>query len=139
MNRIKTAIKKTLNTMWGTIPILVGTILLISIARAVIPKSVYTALFSGNMLVDPLIGSILGSILSGNPITSYILGGEFLIQGVSLLAVTAFLVSWVTVGLIQLPAESMLLGKRFAIVRNITSFVSSILVAILTVIGVNLL
>ena len=54
-------------------------------------------------------------------------------QGISLLAVTAFLVAWVTVGLVQLPAEAMLLGKKFAIIRNITSFVFAIIVAVITV------
>jgi uncharacterized membrane protein YraQ (UPF0718 family) len=54
-------------------------------------------------------------------------------QGVSLIAVTAFLVAWVTVGFIQLPAESYLLGKRFAFLRNLTAFILAIVVAILTV------
>jgi len=54
-------------------------------------------------------------------------------QGVGLIAVTAFIVSWVTVGIIQLPAESAILGKRFALLRNLTAFVFSIIVAIITV------
>ena len=70
--------------------------------------------------------------------TSYVLGGELFKQGVSLVAVTAFLVAWVTVGLVQLPAESMILGKRFAITRNITAFILSIIVAIITVSVVSL-
>ena len=91
-------------------------------------------LFSKNTLLDSAIGSFLGSILAGNPITSYILGGELLQQGVSLMAVTAFLISWVTVGIIQLPAEIALLGKNFALVRNVTAFLLSIVIAIFTVI-----
>ncbi|OYT31107.1 hypothetical protein B6U93_04115, partial [Candidatus Woesearchaeota archaeon ex4484_78] len=90
-------------------------------------------------ILDPLIGSSLGSVLAGNPITSYIVSGELLKQGVSLVAVTSFIVAWVTVGIVQLPAESLLLGKKFAIVRNITSFIFSIVVAIITVAMVNLL
>jgi len=54
-------------------------------------------------------------------------------QGVGLIAVTAFLVSWVTVGLIQFPAESTILGKKFAILRNISAFILSIIVAIITI------
>jgi len=80
------------------------------------------------------LGSLVGSISAGNPITSYILGGEFLEQGVGLMAVTAFLVAWVTVGVIQLPAESIILGKKFAILRNLTSFIFAMIVAILTII-----
>ena len=88
--------------------------------------------------VDSLIGAGIGSILAGNPVTSYIIGGELLTQGVSLAAVTAFLVAWVTVGLVQLPAESILLGKRFAITRNITSFVFAIIAAYTTTAIINL-
>jgi hypothetical protein len=65
---------------------------------------------------------------------SYIIGGELLKQGISLIAVTAFIVAWVTVGFIQLPAESMILGKKFAFVRNILSFIFAIIVALITVV-----
>jgi DNA-binding response OmpR family regulator len=47
------------------------------------------------------------------------LGGELLAKGISLVAVTALLVSWVTVGSVQLPAEALMLGSRFALYRNL--------------------
>ena len=89
-------------------------------------------IFQKNAVLDSVLGSIFGSIHAGNPVTSYILGGEFLKEGVSLVAVTAFLVAWVTVGFVQLPAEAMILGKKFALVRNISSFILAIIVAIIT-------
>ena len=58
--------------------------------------------------------------------------------GVSLFAVTAFIVTWVTVGLAQMPAEIAAFGKRFALLRNSLSFVLAIPVAILTVMILNL-
>ena len=132
------SIKSAVKNLWGSVPILLSIILLTSLFQVFIPHSFFEFLFRNNALIDSFIGSALGSVLAGNPVTSYIIGGEFLKQGVSLIAVTAFLVSWVTVGVIQFPAESLLLGKKFAIVRNITAFFFSIVVAILTVIGVNL-
>ena len=138
MNKFISASSKALKGLWESFPVLMGAMLLVSLANVIIPKSIYTMLFNGHFLLDPLVGSALGSILAGNPITSYIIGGELLTQGISLIAITAFLVSWVTVGLVQLPAESMLLGKKFAVVRNITAFFFAILVAILTVMVVNL-
>ncbi len=90
-----------------------------------------STLFTNNPIIDTLIGAISGSILAGNPITSYILGGELLSMGVSWAAITAFLISWVTVGIVQLPAESLMLGKSFAISRNLTAFLSSILIGII--------
>ena len=129
----KTAVRNAVMPFYRTLPILIGVVLLVSLANVLIPKEAFTALFSGNVVVDPIIAASLGSVLAGNPITSYILGGEFLNLGISLVAVTAFLVAWVTVGIVQLPAEILMLGKRFAITRNILSFIFSIIVAIITV------
>lgn len=42
------------------------------------------------------------------------------------------MITWVTVGLVQLPAEMPALGQRFALLRNAFSFILSIPVAILT-------
>lgn len=130
---LKQSAFKAAKGLWMALPMILGTILLVSLISATVPKSFYTSVFGGNAMVDSFIGSLVGSISAGNPITSYIFGGEMLNQGVSLLAVTAFLVAWVTVGAIQLPAESAILGKKFAILRNVTAFILSIIVAIITV------
>ncbi len=135
----KTAFIKAGKMFWGMAPVLIGVILLIGLANAVIPSSCYLTIFSGNMFLDPLIGASIGSILAGNPIESYVIGGEFLNVGVSLVAVTAFIVAWVSVGLVQLPAEIMILGKKFALIRNGLSFIFSIIVAILTVMIMGLI
>ncbi len=136
---LKQALNKAARSMWMSFPILLGAILLVSLANTLIPKEMITRFFSSIPFLDAVIGSGVGSVLAGNPITSYVLGGELLAQGVSLAAVTAFIVAWVTVGLVQLPAESMLLGKRFAITRNIASFVFAIIVAYIMVGVVSLI
>ena len=132
-NQFKQAIIKAAKGLWVAFPMILGTILFISLISILIPKSFYTTIFSKNIFLDSIIGSLIGSISAGNPITSYIFGGELLTQGISLLAVTAFLVAWVTVGLIQLPAESAVLGKKFALLRNASSFILAMIVAIITV------
>ena len=131
--KLEAALTKSARSLYNALPIILGVVLLISIANAAIPKSFYASLFTGNRFFDSFIGGLMGSILAGNPITSYILAGEFLTQGVSLVAATSFMVAWVTVGLVQLPAESMLLGKKFAITRNILSFIFAIIVSVLSV------
>jgi len=130
-------LKKTGKMFAQVLPILGGVLILISLALANIPKAWYGKLFTGTLL-DPVIGAAAGSVAAGNPLTSYIIGGELLRGGVSLLAVTAFIITWVTVGLIQLPAESLLLGRRFAIARNASALVLAVIVAALTVLTMNL-
>jgi len=112
---------------------LLTVILLFGLFRSFVPDRMLSAVFTGELLRDTVIGSLIGSISSGNAVTSYIIGGELLKENVSLIAVTAFIVAWVTVGIIQVPAEAAILGKRFACVRNILAFVLSVLVSIGTV------
>ena len=131
--KFKSALGQTYNNFKRAIPILLGVLILVSIITVAIPTEYYTKIFSGNLLADSFMGAFVGSIAAGNPITSYVIGGELLAEGVSLIAVTAFILAWVTVGIIQLPAEILMLGRRFAITRNILAFISAIVISILAV------
>jgi len=134
---LNSANQKTAKGILGMLPIILGVILLISIVNIIIPQSIYTTFFTGNTWLDAIKGASLGSVLTGNPVTGYILGNGFIKSGIGIVAVTAFIVSWVTVGIVQLPAESLALGKQFAIYRNLSAFVMSILVAIITTLILN--
>ena len=134
----KRAFNQTINNFKVAIPIMIGTFMLISLANPFI-KKYNTDIFTGNFLIDPIIGSLVGSISFGIPITSYIAGGELLGSGISLLAVTAFVLAWTTVGVVMLPLEISTLGRKFAITRNIINFFFSIIIAILVVITLNFL
>lgn len=135
-NIIKSCLK-ALNSFRQIAPIFFGLILLISFSLAVIPDSFYRKIFTGNNFLDVILGALFGSVAAGNAITSYIIGGELVERGVSIIAVTAFILTWVTVGLVQLPAEILMLGKKFAISRNIVSFFMAITVAILTILTLS--
>lgn len=124
---------KAFKSFGVSLPILLGVILLLGLFRTNISPQLISTVFKGELLRDTIIGSILGSISAGNAITSYIIGAELLKEGVNLFAVTAFIIAWVTVGAIQLPAEAAILGKRFAFVRNSISFTLAILISIATV------
>ena len=132
------AIRSSANQFVVLLPMLVGVVLLIGLFNALISKDLLASVFSGNVALDTFWGACFGSILAGNPINSYVIAGELLKYGISLFAITALIVTWVTVGLVQLPAEIAALGKKFALVRNALCFILAIPVAILTVVMVNL-
>jgi uncharacterized membrane protein YraQ (UPF0718 family) len=136
---IKLAALKSIKALGKTTPAILSVVLFIGLISAIIPKSYYAKIFIDNAVFDSIVGAFVGSIAAGNPVTSYILGGEMLNQGISLIAITAFIVAWVTVGIIQLPAEVMILGKRFAFLRNATAFVFAIIVALITVLMLAIL
>ncbi len=126
------ALKKTWKSLKMTIPILLGILLLISLLQTGVDMDKLATVFQGNLLFDAFIGASLGSVFAGNSVTSYILGGEFFDAGISIMAVSAFIVAWVTVGVVQLPAEILLLGRKFALLRNFISFLSAIMIGICT-------
>ena len=130
--KMKQAFFKTTQVFKTVMPMLTGVLLLVSLLHQFF-KNNYQHWFSGNLILDPFIGAIAGSISFGMPVTSYVVGGELLHAGVSLLAVTAFIMSWTTVGLIMIPLEASALGIRFAIIRNILNFIFALIVAISTV------
>ena len=132
-NHIKDNLRKTIKTFINVVPVIVGMLLLTSLVITVFPEQISAGLFGNGDILDTLLGASIGSIAVGHPLASYLLGGELLGGGVGLIAVTALVVAWVTVGIVQLPAEAMLLGTRFAVYRNVICFIATILIAFLTV------
>jgi uncharacterized membrane protein YraQ (UPF0718 family) len=125
------AVKRSGNQFVSMLPIFLGVVLLIGLLNTFVSRDFLAALFSGNVVLDTFLGAFFGSILAGNPINSYVIGGELLQYGVSLFTVTALIITWVTVGIAAL-------GRRFALLRNGICFILSIPIAIITVFIVNL-
>jgi hypothetical protein len=124
---------KTLRQMTGMFPVLAGVILLVGLFQTFVPKTLLTSLFTGQPMLDALVGAVSGSVLTGNPVNSYVVGKGLLDVSVGLAGVSAFILTWVTVGVVQLPAEISALGLRFALVRTAAAFALSIPIACLTV------
>jgi len=120
-------------------PILLSVIGLVGIMQVYVTPDMIGSVFGQGMFIDTLIGTFVGAISSGNPSVSYVLGGELLEEGTSLYAVTAFMLSWVTLGIVQLPAEATALGSRFTLYRNLLSLIATIIIAIATVATVGLI
>ncbi len=126
----KEAFKKGVGQFYNMLPRLLGVILLLGLFKSFVSQQVLLSLFSGSYLKDILIGAGLGSILVGNPINSYVIAESLLNSGVTQAGAMALMMTWVNVGIIQLPVEAQALGWRFALVRNITAFGVTIFLSI---------
>ena len=136
---ISASLRKTGKMLLRVFPNILAVVLLSGLIMEFVPMNRLSEFMGGGFFSDGLIGAGIGSISIGNPLVSYVLGGELLDQGVSLMAVTALLVSWVTVGSIQLPAEIQTFGSRFALVRNGLSFLFAMIIAFLMLLTMQLL
>jgi len=98
-----------------------------------ITPEMLSSLFSGHPFYDTVIGTISGGISVGQPFVSYLIGGELLDNGMSYYAVTAFILSWVTLGVTQLPYEYSMFGGRFTLTRNLLAFIFVLVISFTTV------
>lgn len=132
-------LQKSALSCWAMAPMLLGVMGLVGIFQVLVTPKMLASLFSGNFMVDTFIGTLAGAVAAGNPMISYLLGGELLDQGISSYAVTAFILSWVTLGFIQLPAEIEVFGFRFTVLRNLFALIFTILIAVATSLTVKVL
>ncbi len=127
------SLKRSAVSMLSMMPMILAIVGLVGLFQSYITQQMLVSVFDGNAVHDTLVGTLAGMVAVGQAIVSYILGGELLEQGVSLYAVTAFVLAWVTLGVVQLPMEASVLGVGFTWRRNLLAFLSTILVSVVTV------
>ena len=69
MKEMKQSAIKAVRALWKTIPMILGTVLLVSLISVLIPKSFYISVFSKNLIFDSFVGALVGSVSAGTPIT----------------------------------------------------------------------
>ena len=136
-NNIKEVFNKALKGFISMLSVLLAIILLLGIFDRYITKDILASFFISNNFIDTVTGTLMGGVLTGNPMVSYILSGELTAAGISFFAVTAFILSWVTLGVVQLPAEVEIFGFRFTFYRTLFTFITTILVSLATVLTTN--
>jgi len=139
IQKIQTASVNTFKSLWMMTPMLLAVIALVGLFETYITPQMIHSFFDGNIIHDTLLGTTAGAISVGQPFLSYIIAGELLKEGVSLHAVTAFILAWVTLGVIQLPLEFSIFGIRFAIIRNLLSIVFAFIVSWISIYTLELL
>jgi uncharacterized membrane protein YraQ (UPF0718 family) len=134
---MKASLKKALFSLISVLPMIVAVVLLVGLFQTYVTPDSFSFLFGKSDILDTLAGTFIGAIALGHGMMSYVIGEGFLQQGISHYGVAAFLLSWVTLGFIQLPAEASVFGVRFTIYRNILTLLSTILVTYFTVVTVK--
>ncbi len=135
---IKKAFINSLINFISITPMILAVIVLVSVFQIYITPDILSTLFGAGIFSDTLVGTFLGGISSGNGAISYVIADGLKEQGVSAYALSAFILAWVTLGFVHLPAEASVFGVRFTVYRNIFALISTIVIAYLTVITTGL-
>lgn len=114
------------------IPLLVAIFSLIGLFQVFVPPEVIERqLGAASGWAALLAGAFFGAISIGPPLAAFPLAGSLLDAGAWPPAVAAFIVSWVSVGVVTLPFEAGVFGLRYALARNGLSFVAALVIGLL--------
>lgn len=123
--KFKKNFKNTMAWLLQNLPIIIGILLLISILKNIWLFELLSNL--NDNFWNILFWDLIWSLAAWNPINSYILAWEIWDFENKIILISVFLISWVTVWFLQIPWEIYFLWKKFTILRNILSFIFSII------------
>jgi len=119
------------------IPLLIAVFGMVGLFQVFLsPQQVEQALGASNGWISLFIGGALGAVSIGPPLAAYPLAGSMLDAGAWPPAVAAFVICWISIGIITLPFEASVFSLRYALLRNGIGFVIALIIG--TLLGVLL-
>ncbi len=126
------AMKKSKKMMASMLGEIIAVIFLIGLVLTFLPpETIKNAFGSSSPFLSTVLGAALGSITLIPAFVAFPLIGSFLEAGASLVAAVAFLTTLTMVGIVTFPLEKKEFGMKFALTRNLFSFVFAIVIALL--------
>ncbi len=125
------AMKKSKSMMGNMMSEIIAIIFLIGFVLTVIPpETIKKTLGSSNVLFSTVTAAIAGSITLIPAFVAFPLVGSFVDAGASIVPAVAFLTTLTMVGVVTFPLEKKEFGLKFALARNLLSFVFAIGIAL---------
>lgn len=129
--RTKDSIKKALYMGRGMALSIFGVIFAIGLILAVLPPDRIATLIEGqNVYVATIMAAAFGTVTLIPAFIAFPLIGTLSHAGVGIMPSVAFLTTLTMVGIATFPLEQREFGLKFALIRNILSFVFAILIAL---------
>lgn len=115
-------------SLFKLLPLLMAVFGLVGLFQEFIPPDQVTRLLGESSgLTSLLISTVAGAVSIGPPLAAYPLAQTLLDSGAWPPAIAAFILSWISIGVITLPFEATTFGGRFALLRNGIGFLSAML------------
>ena len=128
LQSLKIAVKSFVKMM----PYVIIIILFIGILQGFLSKDIITQYLGKSSGFSGIIfAGIIGAILHIPSLVSFPLVASLIESGASIMVAVAFITTLTMVGFVTLPLEIKVLGKKFAILRNLFSFIIALIIAII--------
>lgn len=94
------------------------------------PETIKNVLGNSNTFLSTIIAALVGGITLIPPFVAFPLVGSFIDMGISIIPSVAFLTTLTMVGVVTIPLETQEFGSKFALTRNLLSFVFALIIAL---------
>ncbi|MFO7990923.1 MAG: permease [Thermoplasmata archaeon] len=126
------SLKKAAKSLFGILPTVLIIIIIIGLMLGFVPPAEISR-FVGEQsgIFGVLLVGAVGAVLHIPALIAFPLASSMLESGATVMAVAAFITTLTMIGMVTLPMEIKILGKKFALLRNGLSFVIAIIIAVL--------
>ncbi len=129
--KTKRALLKAWKAFENILPQFLSILLIIGLALAILSPETITALLGSNSgMLGVLAASLVGSITLIPGFVAFPLAAALLKNGAGYMQIAAFVSTLMMVGVVTIPMEIKTFGKRATLVRNVSAYAFSIVVAI---------
>lgn len=127
--------KKALKIAWKSfvriLPMMLTIIGLIGLMLTFISPETIKFVFSNQHWWSTSLAALLGSIMLMPAFIAFPLAASLLREGAGLMPIAAFVTTLTMVGIVSVPMEISIFGKRYTFLRNVLSFVAAIIIALI--------
>ena len=128
--KTKMALKKAWKSFENILPQLLTVMLIVGFALAVLsPETISKIIGSESGVLGILAAAVIGSITLIPGFVAFPLAAALLENGAGYMQITAFVSTLMMVGIVTVPMETKVLGKKLTLMRNCVAFVFSIIAA----------
>jgi uncharacterized membrane protein YraQ (UPF0718 family) len=129
--RTKEALRATFKILYTILPVLIFVFILMGLIHAYVSRETIAAVLGKQTGVRGIFyAELVGSVALFLPPAVFPFGGYLRDNGAAYGPIAGFVFTAILIGVTTLPLEFKLLGKRFAIARNILTFIIAFFLAL---------
>ncbi|MFO7895768.1 MAG: hypothetical protein R6U84_02405 [Candidatus Cloacimonadales bacterium] len=131
VSKTKRSLLIAVKSLLKIVPSILAIILLIGLIYGLFADKIELLFGEQSGLSGFFLIAIMGAILHLPSLLAFPLASSFLAEGASYSAVAAFITTLTMIGIVTLPLEIETMGKKFALWRNLLSFVMALIIALI--------
>ncbi len=130
--KARQSLKIALMSFINMLPMLLIIVIIIGLILGFLsPESISNIVGAQSGFLGVIFTGLFGALMQIPALMAFPLSDSLLEKGASITIVATFITTLTMVGMVTLPLEIKELGKRFAILRNVFSFIIAIIIALI--------